>query len=130
MCPLSPPTHPSPLLRRLDSLTAVGACCDAPAAAARACVRVQSGGKAEPLAVILSTPTGSGKTYTAVMIVLQMLTKKHTSGVLLYSVPTKQVSAHACMHACVHVCLGESRPVTGQHAWRVFSETHALVGGE
>ncbi len=50
-----------------------------------------------PLHVILSTPTGSGKTFTAVMMMLHLLRPKQADKeafpdvVLLYSVPTKQV---------------------------------------
>jgi len=44
-----------------------------------------------PLQVILATPTGSGKTFTAVMMHLYLLKKEHPDAVLLYSVPTKQV---------------------------------------
>jgi replicative superfamily II helicase len=44
-----------------------------------------------PLHVILATPTGSGKTFTAVMMHLYLLKKEHPDAVLLYSVPTKQV---------------------------------------
>lgn len=44
-----------------------------------------------PLRCILSTPTGSGKTFTAMLLHLQLLRSRHQSVVLLYSVPTKQV---------------------------------------
>ena len=44
-----------------------------------------------PLHVILSTPTGSGKTFTALMVHLRLLKVKHPNVILLYSVPTKQV---------------------------------------
>jgi hypothetical protein len=44
-----------------------------------------------PLHVILSTPTGSGKTFTALMVHLRLLKEKHPNVILLYSVPTKQV---------------------------------------
>ncbi|KAG2492968.1 hypothetical protein HYH03_008875 [Edaphochlamys debaryana] len=44
-----------------------------------------------PLHIILSTPTGSGKTFTAVMLHLQLLRQKHPEAVLVYTVPTKQV---------------------------------------
>jgi hypothetical protein len=44
-----------------------------------------------PLRVILSTPTGSGKTFTALMTSLQLLQPQHSGSILLYSVPTKQV---------------------------------------
>lgn len=43
-----------------------------------------------PLRCILSTPTGSGKTFTAMLLHLQLLRSRHQSVVLLYSVPTKQ----------------------------------------
>jgi hypothetical protein len=44
-----------------------------------------------PLHVILSTPTGSGKTFTALMVHLRLLKVKHPNVILVYSVPTKQV---------------------------------------
>jgi len=44
-----------------------------------------------PLHVVLSTPTGSGKTFTALMVHLRLLKTKHPNVILLYSVPTKQV---------------------------------------
>jgi hypothetical protein len=44
-----------------------------------------------PLRVVLSTPTGSGKTFTALMTSLQLLQPKHAGTILVYSVPTKQV---------------------------------------
>jgi len=44
-----------------------------------------------PLHVILSTPTGSGKTFTALMVHLRLLKTKHPNVILVYSVPTKQV---------------------------------------
>lgn len=46
---------------------------------------------AQPLRVILSTPTGSGKTFTALMMSLHLLVPKHPGVILVYSVPTKQV---------------------------------------
>tara|TARA_B100001173_G_scaffold80170_1_gene68471 strand:- start:641 stop:3682 length:3042 start_codon:yes stop_codon:yes gene_type:complete len=53
---------------------------------------VESGGKMPlPLHVILSTPTGSGKTFTAVLTYLRLIKQKHKDVILLYSVPTKQV---------------------------------------
>jgi len=45
----------------------------------------------KPLHVILSTPTGSGKTFTAVLTYLRLIKQKHKDVILLYSVPTKQV---------------------------------------
>lgn len=48
-------------------------------------------GDAQPLRVILSTPTGSGKTFTALMLSLHLLAPKHPGIILVYSVPTKQV---------------------------------------
>lgn len=48
-----------------------------------------------PLRCILSTPTGSGKTFTAMLLHLQLLRSRHQSVVLLYSVPTKQARAAA-----------------------------------
>ena len=44
-----------------------------------------------PKHIILCTPTGSGKTFTALMMYQQMLKDKHPNVLLLYSVPTKQV---------------------------------------
>lgn len=44
-----------------------------------------------PLRAILSTPTGSGKTFTALLLSLQLLQPKHPGYILVYSVPTKQV---------------------------------------
>eukprot|EP00740_Mantoniella_antarctica_P007980 CAMPEP_0181363940 /NCGR_PEP_ID=MMETSP1106-20121128/9065_1 /TAXON_ID=81844 /ORGANISM="Mantoniella antarctica, Strain SL-175" /LENGTH=1005 /DNA_ID=CAMNT_0023478509 /DNA_START=163 /DNA_END=3180 /DNA_ORIENTATION=+ len=44
-----------------------------------------------PLHVILSTPTGSGKTFTALMVHLRLFKVKHPNAILVYSVPTKQV---------------------------------------
>ena len=44
-----------------------------------------------PKHIILCTPTGSGKTFTALMMYQQMLKDKHPNTLLLYSVPTKQV---------------------------------------
>eukprot|EP00899_Mesostigma_viride_P013954 jgi/Mesvir1/2255/Mv19302-RA.1 len=44
-----------------------------------------------PLQIILSTPTGSGKTFTAVMLQMQCLKSRHPKAILLYSVPTKMV---------------------------------------
>lgn len=45
----------------------------------------------KPLHVILSTPTGSGKTFTAILVHLRLLKVKYPDAILLYSVPTKQV---------------------------------------
>ena len=45
----------------------------------------------KPLHVILSTPTGSGKTFTAILVHLRLLKIKYPDTILLYSVPTKQV---------------------------------------
>ena len=45
----------------------------------------------KPLHVILSTPTGSGKTFTAILVHLRILKVKYPDAILLYSVPTKQV---------------------------------------
>ncbi|KAF5831200.1 hypothetical protein DUNSADRAFT_13458 [Dunaliella salina] len=45
----------------------------------------------QPLHVILSTPTGSGKTFTAVMLHLHLLKQHYPDQILVYSVPTKQV---------------------------------------
>jgi len=45
----------------------------------------------KPLHVILSTPTGSGKTFTAILVHLRLLKTKYPDAILLYSVPTKQV---------------------------------------
>ncbi len=57
-----------------------------------------------PLKVIMSTPTGSGKTFTAVMLVLQLLRPDDKAGraghpgtILVYSVPTKQVRVRVCL---------------------------------
>ena len=44
-----------------------------------------------PLHVVLSTPTGSGKTFTALMVHLRLFKVKHPNAILVYSVPTKQV---------------------------------------
>ena len=44
-----------------------------------------------PLHIILSTPTGSRKTFTAIMTHLHLLKPKHPNAILLYSVPTKNV---------------------------------------
>ena len=56
---------------------------------------LQKGGGVNPAALplrcILSTPTGSGKTFTALMMSLQLLQLKHPAAILVYSVPTKQV---------------------------------------
>ena len=55
---------------------------------------VKGGGtrsSAPPLRCILSTPTGSGKTFTALLLSLQLLAPKHPGCILVYSVPTKQV---------------------------------------
>ena len=45
----------------------------------------------KPLHVILSTPTGSGKTFTAILVHLRLLKVKYPDTILVYSVPTKQV---------------------------------------
>ena len=45
----------------------------------------------KPLHVILSTPTGSGKTFTAILVHLRLLKVKYPDSILVYSVPTKQV---------------------------------------
>lgn len=53
---------------------------------------VETGSKLPlPLHVILSTPTGSGKTFTALMVHLRLFKLKHPNIILVYSVPTKQV---------------------------------------
>jgi len=46
-----------------------------------------------PLHIILNTPTGSGKTFTAIMLQLQLLANLDADPgpIILYSVPTKQV---------------------------------------
>eukprot|EP00192_Tetraselmis_astigmatica_P001161 CAMPEP_0117697634 /NCGR_PEP_ID=MMETSP0804-20121206/29346_1 /TAXON_ID=1074897 /ORGANISM="Tetraselmis astigmatica, Strain CCMP880" /LENGTH=1323 /DNA_ID=CAMNT_0005511923 /DNA_START=85 /DNA_END=4056 /DNA_ORIENTATION=+ len=44
-----------------------------------------------PLQIELSTPTGSGKTFAALMVHLQLLKPHHPDGILVYSVPTKTV---------------------------------------
>lgn len=62
----------------------------------------QQGGQATlPLQIIFSTPTGSGKTFSAVMMNMHLLRPRagitaqygegHRDAVVLYSVPTKQV---------------------------------------
>eukprot|EP00873_Tetraselmis_striata_P007608 jgi/Tetstr1/427872/TSEL_017949.t1 len=44
-----------------------------------------------PLQIELSTPTGSGKTFAALMLHLQLLKAHHSDAILVYSVPTKSV---------------------------------------
>mmetsp|Transcript_27732 Transcript_27732/g.60749 ORF Transcript_27732/g.60749 Transcript_27732/m.60749 type:complete len:858 (+) Transcript_27732:614-3187(+) len=58
--------------------------------------RTTNGRPPLPLHLILSTPTGSGKTFTAVMMARQLLRpdgeyEGYPDAVLVYSVPTKQV---------------------------------------
>lgn len=49
-----------------------------------------------PLLTRLLLPAGSGKTFTAMMMHLQLLRHEHPNQILVYSVPTKQVCV---MHA-------------------------------